>query len=347
MAADGSKNRGWRQVRLAAIVIPFVTGIGLIGECAASGQITPTILAYLVGFSQPRLVPLQPGLRIEKKAPKGWTHLVIKSLPKLASGDRGTLPAGSAKTAALFRNVLLANVKPVDMSEKDFELTQVGLGICVPNPQNDAEDIVVTADRLEALGLNHLTMVQRMVLDAAEAEMAEGRIIARTPTFALFRSPVTMVDAGGKHTKLYLNYAFCVERTTGKLHVGVWPMRPSNEPQQVPLSIVKLATDAVFQCELDVHAKRILGTVPYSWSFAMRALPPGQKMRVSPELGRLIVATSRHPAESDPDELERLLLTSLVPASTANVAGNHRDAPPLADRAVRRTAIPPPYRKPQ
>ena len=52
--------------------------------------------------------------------------------------------------------------------------------------------------------------------------MAEGRIIARTATFALFRSPVTMVDPGpgGKHSKANLHYAFCVNRTTGTTRCG-------------------------------------------------------------------------------------------------------------------------------
>jgi hypothetical protein len=343
MAADRGKNgRRW-QVRIAENVMPFLVVVGLIGECAGSGQFTTAILASVAGFSQPRLVYLQPGLKIEKKAPKGWTHLVVKSLPRLTTGDRGSLPAGSSKTATMFRNVLLANVKPVDMNEKDFELTQVGLGMCVPNPQNDAEDIVVTADHLEALGLNHLTMIQRMVLDAAEVEMAEGRIISRTATFALFRSPVTMVDTGGKHSKFNIHYAFCVERTTGKLHVGVWAMRPQPESQQAPATLVKLAPDAIYPCELDVRAKRILGTVPYSWSFGIRSLPPGEKLRVPPALGKQIVATSRHPAESDPDELERLLMETLSPAADPNLAGHGRVAP-TTDRAVRRTAIPPPYR---
>jgi hypothetical protein len=328
--------------------MPILAAIGLIGECAGSGQIATIILTHLVGFSQPRLVYLKPGLRIQKKAPKGWTHLVVKSLPRLASGDRASLPAGSSKTASLFHNVLLANVKPVDMNEKDFELTQVGLGICVPNPQDEAEDIVVTADHLDALGLDHLTMVQRMVLDAAEVEMAEGRIIARTTTFALFRSPVTMLDAAGKHAKFNLHYAFCVERTTGRLHVGVWTMRQSGEPLQAPVTMVKLESDAMFPCDVDVHARRILGTVPFSWSFAVRSLPPGQKLRVPPALGRQIVETSRHPVESDPGELERLLLETLSPvADPSNVAGRGTATSTTTDRAVRRTAIPPPYRKPQ
>jgi hypothetical protein len=269
---------------------------------------------------------------IANKPPAGWSHLIFKSIPRLTSGDRGTLPAGSSKTATYFRTAILANVKPVDADEKEFELAQIGVGMCVPVPQDDERDMVVAADRLDALGLQ-LTMVQRVVLDAAEAELAEGRIIARTPTFALFRSPATVV-AGNEHRKVNLYYAFCVERATGKLDVAVWAMPLEAKNVKAPSAVVRLGSNPRFDCQLDVRAKRILGTVPYSWSFALRSLPPGHTYRVAPALGEMIATIGRHPAEGDPEQLERLLMETIC-------------ATPESDRGVRRTAIPPPYHKPQ
>ena len=295
MAAEVRVTGGRWHSNFGAIATLFLVAVGVDVDCAGSDPTKGMIAAAAVGMNQPRLVYLKPGLRIAKKPPKDWTHLVMKSIPQLATGDLGTLPAGSKKTATLFRSVLLANVKPVDINEKDFELTQVGVGICIPDPQDEDQDIVVTADTLDALGLRHLTTVQRMVLDAAEEEMAEGRIIARTATFALFRSPVTVLDPGpaGKHSKANIHYAMCANRTTGKLDVLVWTVKPESTTQQALATMIKLKPAAVFQCELDVHAKRILGTVPYSWSFAMRHLPPGAKLRVPPVTG---APSSRQPA---------------------------------------------------
>ena len=327
-AAGGGKFR--------AVLAPLLMVLGVSVDCAGSDPMTGMIAAGSVGMSQPKLVYLRPGLRIAKKAPQGWTHLVMKSIPRLSSGELGSLPAGSAKTATLFRSVLLANVKPVDFAEKDFELTQLGIGICIPDPQDEEQDIVVTAETLDALGLRHLTTVQRMVLDAAEDEMSEGRIIARTATFALFRSPVTVLDPGGagKHSKANIHYAFCANRTTGRLDVIVWTTKPGTVAQHIP-AMVKLKPSAVFQCELDVRARRILGTVPYSWSFAMRDLPPGGKLRVPPAMGAQVIEASRHPAQLDPDDLE-LILQKLIPApADSDLAGEHtvvprRDAPCVA-----------------
>jgi hypothetical protein len=336
---------GRRQVIISAVVTASLLGGGLVGRCIGSVPVGAIFGAHVVGFNQPQLVFLKPGLKLGKKPPKGWSHFVIKSLPRLATGDQASLPAGSSKTATLFRSVILANVKPMDVEEKDFELAQIGVGLCVPYPQDEDQDIVVSADQLDALGLN-LTMVQKVVLDTAEAEMAEGRIVARTPTFALFRSPVTVVDTANKHRKVNLYYAFCVERTTGRLRIGVWTMRPESESQQAPATMVKLASDPIFKCELDVRARRILGTVPYSWSFAMRTLPPGKELRVPPALGALMVQTTRHPAESDIDELERLVMKVLSTVPDPQIVDDNTAAP-KTDSTIRRTAIPPPYRRVQ
>jgi len=313
---------------VAATLVPVVAAAGFVGECSGSQPGVGLLASHAVGRSHPRLVYLPPGMLISDKPPEGWSHLVLKSIPRLTSGDKGTLPKGSSETATKFRTVILANVRPLDVEEKDFELDQIGVGICVPKDED--QDIVVAADRLDALGLK-LSTVQRIVLDAAEAELRESRIIARTNTFALFRGPA-MVVSGDEHRKVVLNYGFCVERNTGRLQVGLWTMLPESRSLKAPSALVRLGANPMFDCQLDVRAKRILGTVPYSWSFAMKKLPDGKPLRVPPDLGELMASMSRHPAESDEKELERLLTQTLATL-------------PDPDRGLRRTAIPPPLHK--
>ncbi len=292
------------QSTLRGLRIALLVTAGLYpSECAQAEPAVGVFLAQAIAGIQPRLVYLQPGLRVSDKPPKGWSHLILKSLPRLASGDRSSLPAGAVKMATFFRTAIVADIQPADPDEKNFVLAQVGVGICVP--QDEVHDVVVSSDRLDALGL-HLSTVERLVLDAAEAELAEGRIIARTPTFALFRTPATLVVAG-KHRKIALYYAFCVEGSTGQLYSAVWAMRPETEPQLAPSALVKLSAKSIFDCELDVKAKRILGAFPFSWSFAMRTLPPGVSVRVPADLGELIVITAKRPVDGDAKELERSL----------------------------------------
>jgi hypothetical protein len=337
---------GRREVLLSALMTPLAV-VCAVGRTARAGIVDSGLLlaSGAVGMAQPKLVKLPAGTLIGDKPPTGWSHLVLKSIPRLATGDRDTLPAGSAKTATMFRSVLLVDVKPVNVEEKEFELAKIGMGICVPVPHDESHDVVVTADRLDALGLR-LSTVQRAVLDATEAEMAEGRIIGRTPTFALFRSPVTVV-AGNEHRKLNIYYAFCVERMTGRLRVAVWTMRPESRALAPPPTMVRLGTKPVYDCEIDVRVKRIFGAaIPLTWSFAMRSLPPGNALRVSPQLGEMVVTASRRPADVDLDELERLFhenLTSIPEADRDRTA--KKPGQTSADANIRRTAIPPPYRQ--
>jgi len=137
------------------------------------------------------------------------------------------------------------------------------------------------------------------VLDTCEVEMAEGRIIASTPAFALFRSPVTIAVAGNEHRKVNLNYAFCVERNTGKLHVGLWTSALESRALKPPSSMVRLGSNPIFDCRMDVQPTKVVGLkVPFTWSFAMSCLPEGRTVRVPERLGELIVTTARHPNEA-------------------------------------------------
>ena len=173
-----------KRVLYFAILIPTLGVPGSAKEITGPSSGALAIATLAAGSMQTKLVYLQPGLLIGDKPPEGWSHIVVKSLPRLASGDTDSLPKEAAKTAAYFHTVILANVKPMDVDETEFELTQVGIGICVPR-KGQNKDVVVSADRLEALGL-HLSWVQKMTLDAMETGMAKGKIIATTPTLLCF-----------------------------------------------------------------------------------------------------------------------------------------------------------------
>ena len=71
--------------------------------------------------------------------------------------------------------------------------------------------------------------------------------------------------------------------------------------------MIDLASKTNFDCQLDVQAKRLLGTVPYSWSFAMRKLPPGQRIKMPKPLGEKLVAVTNRPIDVDAEELEKML----------------------------------------
>jgi hypothetical protein len=66
----------------------------------------------------PRLVHLDPGSRlVGQSAPQGWTHLVMKSVPNLATGDLDTVSSQAFETARRIRPVIVADIR---RSEPEF-----------------------------------------------------------------------------------------------------------------------------------------------------------------------------------------------------------------------------------
>jgi hypothetical protein len=251
------------------------------------------------------MVPITAGTVIGDQPPRTWSHLVIKSIPRLASGDLETLPRTAFRTATLFRTVILADVGRSADDSRRFVLRKIGIGLCVPDPP--LGDVVVHSSRLEELGVR-LGMVDKIVLRSAEAELGKGRLIASRPTFALYRGP-TMMQVGQVHQKFELSYALLVDEHTGALRVLVWSQKASKDGLAAPDKLVELTPNLVFDCRLNVKAEKLLCKVPVSWSFAMESLPPGKPVTLSADLARYL---ERDTQPNDPETMEQALRRALT-----------------------------------
>lgn len=240
---------------------------------------------------RPRVVHLPVGLVIGSTPPEGWSHLVIKSLPRLGSGDLGSLPRSAARTASLFRTVILADVGQLPNQPGRRVLRRVGLGLCVPDQRG--RDVVVMPGRDTEAGVS-LGLTDRLVLDAAEDQLSRGKLAAATPTFALYRAPAVLA-VRGTHHEIVVCYAFLVVPGDGDLRTLVWMQEKAQAEAPAQKRAVELAPNLVYECPLDVRAKRLLGAIPVSWSFAMTGLPPGRPREVSGTAARLIATVGREP----------------------------------------------------
>ena len=260
--------------------VVWLGSILLAGACAGwlaagAGDAVPGAPA---AAALPELAHIAPGTRVPDRPPPGWSHLVVKSVPRLASGDLGSLPDSARATATLFRTAILADVAPPGRS-RGAALLRVGVGNCLPVRGHDT---VVTPASLPPLGVT-LGTVDRLVLDRAEAELMKGRLVARSPTFALLSTPATLV-VDGKHRAVLLRYALLVDPATGALCTAVWAIAADPRERRPVREWVQLPGPLVFDCRLDVAAGRLLGAVPVSWSFALTALPPGRVRPLPPAL---------------------------------------------------------------
>src|SRR5436305_1999324 len=143
----------------------------------------------------PKMVHIPPGTHVGRMPPKGWSHLVVKSLPRLASGDLVTLPSSAASTATLFRTVIVADVGRLPHDPSSFGLRRIGVGLSVPDRRGS--DVVVEPGRDAEVGVE-LGLTDRIVLRAAEDQLGRGGLAAATPTFALYRGPAAMA-VGEEH----------------------------------------------------------------------------------------------------------------------------------------------------
>jgi hypothetical protein len=252
------------------------------------------------------LVLIKPGTQVDRSIPAGWTHLVVKSVPRLASGDLDTLPGMASSTATLFRTAILAEVKPIgEGSQRHYVLRRIGLGLCTPV---QGHDTVVSSGSVATQGVD-LGMVGRTVLEKAEQELHRGRLIARTSTFALFSAPC-IIQSGKAHREVLLRYAMLADPATGALRTLVWAIAADPERRVNAETMVLIKPGVVYDCAIDVAAERIFGTVPVSWSFAIRSLPPGQARVVSADLQPWSVRDLRTPLEAS--QFEEVLRTSLA-----------------------------------
>ncbi len=242
---------------------------------------------------RPRVVQLPTGVLVARTPPQGWSHLVVKSLPRLASGDADTLPGSAARTATLFRTVILADVGPSRDDPSPRVLRRIGVGLCVPDRKG--RDVVVTPGREREADVE-LALTDRLVLHAAETQLRRGKLVAASPTFALYRAPAVMA-VGAEHRDVAVCYVFLVDPVRGGLDVLVWALDNRGNDSPLAKRGVEITPGLVYDCAIDVKARRLLGALPVSWSFAMTDLPPG-RLLATDDSARLIAASERRPLDA-------------------------------------------------
>jgi hypothetical protein len=236
---------------------------------------------------------LAPGNRLDGESPPGgWSHLVLKSIPWLATGDLDTVSEQAFETARKVRVAIVADVRRSPSGPAAYILDRVGVGLCAP-AEDGCGDVVVSPTSLDG-SKRPWTAKQRVVLAAASLELARARLAAATPTFALIRTPATFL-ASGSHRKVDICYAVLAEPRSGELRTLAWPEDPQAGPA---LPSVRLLTSNVFDCPMDIKARRVLGNIPIAWSFAMRELPLGTPLAIPEHLARLLLSSSPNPEHS-------------------------------------------------
>jgi hypothetical protein len=229
-----------------------------------------------------RLELIRPGTMIGHKAPAGWTHLVLKSWPRLPDDQKKLVNEMTARLAVAFFTATTADVATEDVQGvRQYRLARLGFGV---GTRVRGRDLIVSPAAEAQLGAG-LGFFARQVLAEVCERQQEIRLVAASATAAIVDTPLFMPRGHG-HRKVILRYVFLVDARTGRLDTLVWRIdldgRGNYEGATGAIEWLppNLMVDAVMQVDVrEFH----LG-IPSERAFAVTSLPPGQPLDFSAAL---------------------------------------------------------------
>lgn len=215
--------------------------------------------------------------------PKGWSHLVIKSKPRLDDADRSKVSSIQAHLVGLIFTVNVADVG-VDMTDsgkKDYYLGKLALGL---GANIDGQDTTMlpedmTRERSRELNATLLGInLGRILVDEIHKHQQEGRLVAATRRTALLDTPVFAQRPTG-HRKMIVRHLHLVEPLSGELTVATWLIDLNDDGDYVeavgPVEVLppNKVSDAVMR--VDTNEINALG-MPSERAFAVVTGPQGE-----------------------------------------------------------------------
>ncbi len=217
---------------------------------------------------------ISPGTVVERSPPVGWSHLVIKSLPRVRASEEAKIPfLARSETLRMTRwmfAVFVADVRPETRgNETRYQLRAVGLGL---GTSVGGKDIVITPETAASHGVE-LNWVTRTILTKGYETQRLATVVVHGPTFALVDTPVWF-RCGDKNRLIRFRYGLVVDVPTGRLDVLVWVLDPVGGCGDSG-SVVRLNPDQIDEAELipDPSEFDVL-SVPSDAAFGVDRLPP-------------------------------------------------------------------------
>jgi hypothetical protein len=254
---------------------------------------------------------IAPGTVVENGPPDGWSHLIIKSLPRVKPSEIPRIPTPIGRgiivrQASWMFTVFAADVvKEEHGSHTRYRLRAVGLGLGAT--VND-RDVVLTSDSAEKLG-EPMDFIKKTTLDTGYGIQQQSRVVVHGPSFALVDTPVTF-RCGDHNRMVRFRYGLLVDSHTGQLNVFCWQIGAEGGECADLSRAVLLAPNTIDKAELVVDPEGFKNDLPTELSFGVDGLPPHKlEVRLPPQLNPLVGKTKFTPEEAHTleDSLRKLL----------------------------------------
>ncbi len=256
----------------------------------ACPQTNPALSVYDV---TPRQVTrIAPGTVIDRTAPPGWTHLIIKSQPRLGAGDLHKANDLMREMTALLFTCVTARVEQVPGgSSSRYRLADVGVGL---GTRIHGRDTIVSSETQERLGAR-LGFIPGLILSEGEKRMQEVLIMARSETMILFDAPGILL-VNGKHRSIILRYALLLDEQTGQVYPLVWPIdRDARGAYTGVMGPYEwFPPNKLEDCVIHLDGNEVsFAGIPSELAFAMVRFPQGQMQIPIPEAQKPLAGRSR------------------------------------------------------
>jgi hypothetical protein len=293
---------GVGEVRAQALTSQPADPLGTTIQASAS---LPLVSPLDRPYALPPLPRIEPGTRVADRAPDGW-HLVLKSCPRVTTGDLDKASSQTLELAQLFFTAVIVHPEPDPARPQHFRLGRVAVGL----GSTKSGDRILTRDTAESLGVR-LGIFEAMALLENENQLKNVVQVARSATMAMVDYPLTMLR-GNTHVPVILRHAYLVDPRDGRLFALLWTIDKSGREYRLAEGpLLLLEPNQVLDAQLHVDATKFFLGAPSPEAFAITSLPAGTALPPPPQFAAL--AASRHFTPNTAYQLELGLWDALFP----------------------------------
>lgn len=234
---------------------------------------------------------IAPGTEVDRGPPAGWSHLVIKSLPRVKPSEIPRIPWNPlgrdfvVKRVSWMFTAFTADVVPERQgAHTRYRLRAIGLGL---GAKVNGRDIVLTVESAGRLG-HKLDWIQEETLTTGYRIQQQARVVVHGPSFALLDTPVTF-RCGTKNRMIRYRYALLVDPPTGRLDVLAWRLGDAEGCSDLSRAVL-MNPNTIDEAEL-IPDPAAFGTGgrPNEASFGVDELPPYRlEVALPPEITGLV-----------------------------------------------------------
>ena len=217
---------------------------------------------------------IAPGTIVGNPEAARWNRVILLATPRIASGDTTKLSESIRNAVSQLTLTILATVQRHVGSDgtESYRLEEAGVAYSTAIQEKLTTISTETAARLGA----RLDFYSRQMLSENEKQIANVKVVVRTPTLIMFDAPAIMLR-DHQHMDFLTRHLIWIDAHTGKLALVIWLLHTDRDARIVradkTLRVVAPGTKE--DRKIHVDGRSFFLGLPSARAFALEDLPPG------------------------------------------------------------------------